>query len=47
MAGTPSTSGHSGMHEVIQLLNAIDNGDAHAAEQLQHSICLLISRRHS
>ena len=38
MAGTTSTSGHRGMHEVTQLLNAIDNSDAHAAEQLQRDL---------
>ena len=26
--------GHRGMHEVTQILNAIDQGDPHAAEQL-------------
>ena len=34
MAAISSTSGHLGMHEVTQILNAIDQGDPHAAEKL-------------
>ena len=34
MAAISSTSGHCGMHEVTRILNAIDLGDSHAAEQL-------------
>jgi RNA polymerase sigma factor (TIGR02999 family) len=34
MAAISSTTGHSGMHEVTQLLNAIDQGDPKAGEQL-------------
>ena len=34
MAAISSTYGHIGMHEVTRILNAIDQGDPHAAEQL-------------
>ena len=34
MAAISSTSGHRGMHEVTRILNAIDQGDPQAAEQL-------------
>jgi RNA polymerase sigma factor (TIGR02999 family) len=34
MAAITSTSGCHGMHEVTRILNAIDQGDPHAAEQL-------------
>jgi hypothetical protein len=34
MAANSSTSEHIGMHEVTQILNAIDQDDPYAAEQL-------------